>query len=128
MRSAIARITEITEVDITVEDRFVRMKFPAERIDLQRILTTIAGKNNRFQGRLVLQLEDRKTSPADFERLRAALMSTKGVRQVSQPDESGIVLLTMIDKEKTLLTDILRAAKQAGIALIDPERKKPGSK
>jgi copper chaperone CopZ len=125
VRSAIAQLPGVQGIEVSVDERFVRFKYQAEAIDLQSILAAIAGKDKRFEGRLVLQLEDPKVAGEQFERLRAGLKALKGVRQVSQPDEQGVVLVTLVAEEKTLLGDILKAAKQTGVGLKDPDRKAP---
>ena len=103
----------------------MRFKYRAESLDLQRMFAAIAGKDRRFEARLVLQLEDPKLSDAGFEKLRIGLKALKGVRQISSPDDKGVVLITLVKEEKTLLGDVLKAAKQSGAALKDPDRKAP---
>jgi hypothetical protein len=93
-------------------------------MDLQRVLKAIAGESRRFEGRLVLQLVE-KASAGQFEALAAALKKVKGVRQVSQPDEAGVVLVSLTPEDKTLLPDLLKAARDAGVPVRDPARKKP---
>ncbi len=125
MRSAIAQFPDVEGIDVSVEERFVRFKYRAESLDLQRMFAAIAGKDRRFEARLVLQLEDPKLGDAGFEKLRAGLKALKGVRQISSPDEKGVVLISLVAEEKTLLGDILKAAKQSGAALKDADRKAP---
>jgi hypothetical protein len=124
VRSGIAQLPNVTEIDVSVEERFVRFKFQAESLDLQQILSAIAGGGKRFEGRLVLQLEQPKIEPTAFDRLAAAMKKVKGVRQVSQPDDLGVILVSLTTEDKTMLPDLLRAAKDAGVPVKNPEKKK----
>jgi hypothetical protein len=122
VRSAIAQLPGTSDIDISVEEKFVRFKFESEKTDLQLILSAIAGKARRFEGRLVLQI-DPKTPSTDFDRLSVALKAVKGVRGVTRPDEKGIVLVTLEPEDKTFLPAIQKAAAESGVPVKDPSKK-----
>jgi hypothetical protein len=125
VRSAIAQFPDVQGIEVSVEERFVRFKYRADTLDLQRMFAAISGKDKRFEARLVLQLEDPKAGGAAFDKLRARLKAIKGVRQVSSPDSEGIVLISLVTEERTLLGDVLKAAAEVAVPLRDPVRKKP---
>jgi hypothetical protein len=54
------------------------------------------------------------------------MKKVKGVRQVSQPDELGVILVSLTTEDKTMLPDLLKAAKDAGVPVRNPEKKKSG--
>ena len=124
MRSAIAKVPEVKDVDVSVEEKFLRVNFQARKTPVQTLMKAILGENDRFPSRLALQLENPKAEAETIEKARTSVAAVTGVRAMSLPDKDGIVLITFhLDKE-TLLPDLLQAAKDAGLPLREPPRKK----
>jgi hypothetical protein len=109
LRSAIAHIPGTKDIEFSIPEKFVRFKFLAEKTTLQELMEAMNGKYKRFESRLVLKQE--------------RVGQVKGVRAISWPDQDGLVLITFKSELKTLLPDLLRAARDAGNPLVDPPAK-----
>lgn len=124
MRSAIAKIPGVKDVDVSIDEKFLRFTCDA-KTPIQTVMRAILGENNRFPSRLVLQLENPAANPETVDKARTAVVAVPGVRQMSLPDNQGIVLVTLHLDKNTLLPDLLQAANSAGLPLRNPQPKKP---
>ena len=124
MRSAIAKVPGVKDVDVSVEEKFLRFKYDVRKTPVQTLMKAILGEKERFPSRLALQLENPKAGAQTIDEARTAVASVAGVRAMSLPDTEGIVLVTFHLEKETLLPDLLQAAKNAGLPLREPSRKK----
>jgi len=125
VREGIAHVPGVQQIDLSVEEKFLRFRFDARKTSIQALMKSFIGEEERFPSRLVLQLEDPKAEAEAVERARTALSSVAGVRAMSLPDAEGVVLVTFHLDKNTLLLDVLGAAAKAGLPLRDPPAKKP---
>jgi hypothetical protein len=124
LRSSIAAVPGIKDVDVCVEEKFLRFKFDARKTVVQTLMKSFLG-DNRFPSRLALQLENPAADLETIEKARTAVAAVPGVRAMSLPDREGVVLITFHLDKSTLLPDLLEAAKGAGLPLRDAPAKKP---
>lgn len=125
MRSAIAKVPGVKNVDVSLEEKFIRFTYDAKTTSIQTLMKAMLGEKERFPSRLVLQLEDPKAGPEAVEKARISLAAVAGVRAMSLPDKDGVVLITFHLDKNTLLGEVLKAAKDIGLPLLDPKRKSP---
>jgi hypothetical protein len=124
VRSGIAQIESTKDIEVSVEDKFVRFKFEAKRTSLQDLIKAIQGKDGRFSARLALLVSPADPPPDVFERARLAVAGVEGARALSSPGKDGIALATFDLEKKTMLPDVIAAARGAGLTLKDPPAKK----
>lgn len=124
MRSAIAKVPGVKDVDVSVEEKFLRCKFDAKKTSIQTLMKSFLGEDERFPSRLALQLENPKAESETIDKARTAVAAVPGVRAMSLPDKEGVVLVTFHLEKSTLLPDLLKAAKDAGLPLREPPAKK----
>jgi copper chaperone CopZ len=122
--AAVARVPGVKDAGVSVDEKFLRLSFDARKTPVQALMKALLGNDERFPSRLVLQLENGKSESEALEKARAAVAAVPGVRAMSLPDKEGIVLVTFRLEERTLLADLLGAAKGAGVPLRDPAAKK----
>jgi copper chaperone CopZ len=125
VRSALSRLAGVREVEVSVEEKFVRLKFDEKKTSIQSLMQAALGEDDRFPSRLVLKLENPKAEAQVIEKARLAVAEVPGVRAMSLPDREGIVLVTFHLDRVTRLSDLLKAAKDAGLPLGEPPPQKP---
>lgn len=84
-------------------------------------MKVIEGESGRFSARLLLQIKSKRIDDADFLKLKASLLKIKGIRDVRQPDENRIIMITLKKEQKTLLPELLECANKIAIPLQDPK-------
>ncbi|MCH7944603.1 MAG: hypothetical protein IIC73_01110, partial [Armatimonadetes bacterium] len=121
MRSGIAQVKTVENARVIFDKELARLKFDARKVTLQELIQAVKGASERFDAKLLLQLQNPK-APADaVKRARQAIAKVKGVKSVGNPDKSNNIAVTFDLKERTMLADVLKAAKDAGVALRDPK-------
>jgi len=120
IRANLSRMKSVDVVLASAAAKRVQLRFDVEKVSMQEILATIAGKAGTYEARLALKYADPQISPARAEKAQLALARVPGVRAASLPDEKGVILLTFRSQPAAFLPAILKAAAHAGTPLVDP--------
>lgn len=120
MRSAIAGTKGCQAPDVSLKDSLARFKIDACCVPLQEPIKAVESAHNKmFKAVLVLQVAG--SSSNERSGVREALAKVPGVRTVSEPDKAGLIRITFDPNKKTLLTQLVKAGKDAGVTLRDPK-------
>ena len=119
---SVAAVPGLQSVKISASEKSLRSKVDADSFILQDLLKAIYGKDGKYAGRLGL-LATPKPGRKEVERLRAALDVVPGFRAMTEPDSQGRLLLTFHMKNRTTLSQVLRAVSGTGVNISDPAPK-----
>lgn len=120
MRSAIAGTKGCEAVEVNLKDGLARFKIDACCLPIQSVIKAVeSAHNGMFKGAVLLRVVG-TPSKASLTKLRDALNKVPGVKNVSGPDEKGVMKLTFDLTKKTLLTQLYEASRGAGVTLRDP--------
>ncbi|MCC6403541.1 MAG: hypothetical protein IT207_05980 [Fimbriimonadaceae bacterium] len=88
---------------------------------LQAPIKAVEGAHRgSFKAQLLLQTEG---SPgARWSKAREGIARVEGVKAVSEPDKVGFFKVALDTSKTTLLIDLVKAAKEAGVVVRDPKR------
>ena len=121
MQSGIASINPISDLNVDLATNLARLKYDSKKLSLQKLIATVKDSGENFNATLLLNATGNKTAVA---KAREAILKLKGVTKISQPDKDGNIRLTFDKKGKTMLADVVGAAKKANVTLKDPKAKK----
>ncbi|MCH8273607.1 MAG: heavy-metal-associated domain-containing protein [Armatimonadetes bacterium] len=120
MRSGIAQVKGTEQVSVDFGTGRATLKYSINSRPLEDLIKGVKDAGSRFDATLLLQSEKADVSPAAWKEARKAIVSLKGVKSVSEPDNKGVIAITLTLKGKTTLEGVLKAAKGAGVSLRNP--------
>lgn len=119
MRSVIAQVPGTSDVTIT-RDMTTVLKLDAQNTPLQAIERAAKSYAKAFDVRLLLEVESTDVSLAAFAKARQAIARVPGVIEVSPADDDGVFSVAFDPNERTSLSPIIEAARQAGLTVHTP--------
>jgi len=122
VRSALSKLPGIKGLALQLSPPFAQFKIDTAKTSMQDIVVAIRSAGAQFDGKLDVA-ETPNLPDSTLDKLDAALTAVKGIKNTGYPDEHGDRVLTFDLKQKTMLADILRAAKSVGIELATPKTK-----
>lgn len=121
MRTAVSKVSGVTDVSVDLESGIVRFKIDACCTPAQAVVNAV-GASGKFRGTVAYALP--KLSEERLSSFTKKLSAVEGVQKVTVSRKDELLLITIDPKGKTLLKDIIDASKNAGVALSPPNQSK----
>jgi hypothetical protein len=121
VRSGIATVPTVKDLKVQLKPASARLTLDSEKASLQDVVAAIRKAGKPFDAKVLLQ-HDPKLTEQKLEELDKALEAVKGVKNTGAPDETGKREITLDLKEKTVLSDLLKAGRSVGVDLRVPPK------